>query len=173
MRLAIMLAALCACGSSNKPAPAPKPVAAAATDQAAAEPERVSAGQREVAELAKQNATSEAGLRELAASIQTLDDSEDAVAARRAELQRLQTQREELVKAVTATRTRAQAIADKKMEENGETIKAAEDERARADRSLHELEDVRAKLIGVGERIAKPTEVKSDEPTPEPKKKKR
>ena len=171
MKVAILVTALYACGSSNRQAPAPKPVAAA--QPATGEPEPESAGQHEVGELAKQNAASEAALRELAAKIQTLDDSDDPVSARRAELERLQAQREDLVKTVTATRTRAQAVADKKMEEQGDTIREAEDERARADRFLHELEEARAKLRSVAEHIAKPAEVKSDEPAPEPKPKKK
>ena len=167
MKLAILLAAaaLSGCGSSSQKPP-PKPaVVPASTPAAAPAPEPESAGQKEVTDLANQNATVEAGVRALKDDVQSLDDSEDAVAARRAELQRLEVKRDELAASATSLRDRAKAVADK-ADEKAETIKAAQEERGRADRQLRALEDVKAKFTAIAERIAQAGDAKPDEPKP-------
>jgi len=152
MRALLFMLALAACGG-GKSAPAPaKPTPGAPTSSAPAG--GASQLRRDVNELAEQNAAQASSIRQLETGIQALDDSEDAAAARRAELKKLREQREELVKTVTATHTRAKAAAETQDVEP-ELVKAAEEQRDLAAKSLRSLEDLKAKLAAVERGIAK------------------
>jgi hypothetical protein len=125
-----------------------------------------------VNEIATQNASNEAAVQEIAAGMQALDDSEDPVAARKAELVRLQTRREEVVKTATATRTRAEQAA-KRQDDDASVIKAANEERQHADKTLRALDDLKARLAQVGERLDKAAVAEPTKPADKPKKKKK
>lgn len=151
MRATLLILVLTACGGAKHPAPAPThaPTPAPAKpgpDATASAPSSAEVSlKREIAELEQLNAAHLTAIHELETGIQSVDDSEDPAAKRREDLQKLHTQRNELVKTVAATLTRAKAAANTRDVPNA-LIKNAEEQRERADRSLRDLDDLKAKL---------------------------
>jgi len=151
MKATFLILVLAACGGGSKSAPAPAkpaPSTGATTTPAAAD----SSLPKELAAIEEQNAAHLGAIRSLETSIQGVDDSEDAPAARRAELKKIEAQREEVVKAVTATKERAKAAASTR-DVDPDLIKRAEEQRDRAEKSLRELEDMKTQMATIARRL--------------------
>lgn len=149
----LLILVIAACGGGAKPAPAhAEPTPGVRAERAPASGGDTSALTKELGELEEQNAAHLGAMRELETSIQAVDDSEDAPAARRAALNKLLHQREELVKAVTATRDRAKTAASTR-DVDPDLIKRAEEQRERADKSLRELDDLKTQIANIARRL--------------------
>ena len=152
MKATLLFLVIAACGGT-KPAPAPtKPSSGGATTTTTTAPPKESSLRKDIDALAEQNATQLGAIRMLTNDIQALDDSEDPKAEKRAELQKLHGKREELVKAVTAIRARAKSAVETP-EAEPELKTAAQEQLDRAERSLRELDDLKAPLAAIARRL--------------------
>jgi len=153
MKATFLILVIAACGGGAKPAPAhAEPTPGARAEHAPASNNAASSLTKEVNDLEEQNAAHMGAMREIETSIQAVDDSEDAPAARRAQLKKILEQREELVKKVTATRDSAKKAAATR-DVDPDLIKRAEDQRDRADKTLRELDDLKTQVANINKRL--------------------
>ena len=153
MKATFLILAIAACGGGAKPAPAhAEPTPGARAEHAPASNNAASSLTKEVNDLEEQNAAHMGAMREIETSIQAVDDSEDAPAARRAQLKKILEQREELVKKVTATRDSAKKAAATR-DVDPDLVKRAEDQRDRADKTLRELDDLKTQIANIAKRL--------------------
>ena len=153
MKAILLILSIAACGGAKKPAPAhAEPTPGARAEHAPASGGEAVSLTKELNDIEEKNAADLGAMRELETSIQAVDDSEDAPAARRTQLNKLLGQRSELVKTVTATRDRAKAAASTR-DVDPDLIKRAEEQRDRADKTLRELDDLKTQIANIAKRL--------------------